>query len=32
MNASATLFLVMGWGIILIFAVVSMTTIIKKSK
>ncbi len=32
MNASATLFLVMGWGIILAFAVVSMMTIIKKSK
>lgn len=32
MNSSALLFLVMGWGIIIFFAVISMTTIIKRSK
>lgn len=32
MNSSALLFLVMGWSIILITAVISMVTIIKRSK
>lgn len=32
MNTSALIFLVMGWGIILFFAVISMLKIVKESK
>ncbi len=32
MNSSALFFLVMAWGIIIVFAALSLTTILKKSK
>lgn len=32
MNSSALLFMAMGWGIILFFAVISMLKIVKMSK